>query len=228
MRRRIYLMRHGEVAYFDPARPVAYEEVVLTDAGAEQARAAGRALSDVQFDRVVTTGLRRTIQTAQIVVEQLVAPPAESTFESVPELEELRGGDVSVIPDQELEESFLMAFRGSAPRHASFLGGETVGSLVDRVGAAMERLHDDDSWHTLLVVAHGGVNRAILSGILAGPGTFLGHLEQSPGCINIIDGGPEFVVRAVNVTPYDPVHLGPRITTLEDMLEQYRDYRRSS
>jgi hypothetical protein len=35
------------------------------------------------------------------------------------------------------------------------------------------------------------------------------------------------MVRAVNVTAYDPAQLGPRITTLEDMLAQYRDYRRN-
>jgi probable phosphoglycerate mutase len=77
----------------------------------------------------------------------------------------------------------------------------------------------------VLTEAGGGVNGAILSWALAGRGAFLAHLEQSPGCINIVDGGPEFVVRAVNVTTFDPVHLGQRSTTLEDMLEQYRSYR---
>jgi hypothetical protein len=53
-------------------------------------------------------------------------------------------------------------------------------------------------------------------------------LEQSPACINIIDGDPErFIVRTVNFTAYDPVHLGPRHSTLEETLAQYRAYRRS-
>jgi hypothetical protein len=47
-RRRIYLLRHGEVAYYaDPAQPVVPEEAVLTNAGLDQARAAGRALANV-------------------------------------------------------------------------------------------------------------------------------------------------------------------------------------
>jgi broad specificity phosphatase PhoE len=227
MRRRIYLMRHAEAAYFpDPPVRVDPAEVVLTDLGLEQARAAGQALRDVRFDRVVTSGLPRTTRTAELVVEQLAHPPADTVLHHDADLQELRPGDLDAVRDEDLEESFLTAWRGVPPRDAVFLGGESVGSLVDRVGRAMERIHAEDSWNTLLLVAHGGTNRAILSAALAGPGTFFGHLEQSAACVNILDAGTDFVVRAVNVTPYDLVHGGPRTTTLEQMLERYRDYRR--
>ena len=66
MRRRIYLMRHAEAAYFsstgDPA------EVALTELGVEQAQAAGRMLRAVRFDRILTSGLPRTVHTAELVV----------------------------------------------------------------------------------------------------------------------------------------------------------------
>ncbi|MGH2969915.1 MAG: histidine phosphatase family protein [Solirubrobacteraceae bacterium] len=215
MSRRIYLMRHGDVAYFpDPPRPVTSKDAELTPTGVEQARATGRALAGVEFDRVVTSALTRTVQTAEAVVGELAVPPA-GAFEPIPDLDEIRGGP-TMIPDEELEALFLTEFGGTPPRDASFHGGETVGSLVDRVSAAMERLYADDDWHNMLVIAHGGPNRAILSEILAGPGAFIGNLEQSPGCINIIDGGPELIVRALNVTPYDP---GISVSTLE----QHRD-----
>jgi broad specificity phosphatase PhoE len=84
----------------------------------------------------------------------------------------------------------------------------------------MDRLYADD-WHTILVVLHGGVNRAVLSWAIGGPGAFFGHFEQSPACINIIDGDPQrFIVRTVNFTAYDPVHLGPRHSTLDETLAQ--------
>lgn len=224
----MYLMRHGEVAYFaDPDSRVAAEDVVLTPTGREQARAAGRALATVQFDRVVTSGLPRTVETAQLVVEQLDRAPAEPAFVSDPDLEELRAGDADLIASDKLEDAYLMAFSPLAQRDTVFLGGESVGSLVERVGAALARLYDDPSWQTVLVVAHGGVNRAILSASLAGPGSFLGHVEQSHACINIVDGGPEFVVRAINTTPYDLMHLGPRSTSVERNLAEYLDFRRA-
>ena len=149
-------------------------------------------------------------------------PPSRSRTD----LQELRGGRLSDIADDRLEDAFLSAFRGVAPRDATFLGGESVGSLLDRVLPALERLCAN-SWDTALAVLHGGVNRAILSWALAGEPTFFGHLEQSPACINIIDAGPDWVVRAVNVTPEDPAHLGPRSTTIEQLLEQHRPYRRA-
>lgn len=94
MRRRIYLMRHADVAYFgDPAVRVDPEQVVLTAAGLEQARAAGRALRDERFDRVLTSGLPRTNRTAELVVEQLAHPPAERGFREDEDLQELRPGN---------------------------------------------------------------------------------------------------------------------------------------
>jgi broad specificity phosphatase PhoE len=224
MRRRIYLMRHAEAAYFsstgDPA------QVALTELGLEQATAAGRALREVRFDRVLTSGLPRTDSTAELVVRQLAHPPADAVLHRDADLQELRPGALDAVTDEHLEESFMATWRPMPPPEAAFLGGETVGSLVERVGRAMARIRADDAWDTLLLVAHGGTNRAILSAALAGPGAFFGQLEQSAACINILDVGADFVVRAVNVTAYDLVHDGPRTTTLERMLDQYRDYRR--
>ena len=63
-RRRIYLMRHAQVRYFGTLDP---EQVVLTEDGRRQAAAAAEALAEVTFDRVVTSGLVRTLETASIV-----------------------------------------------------------------------------------------------------------------------------------------------------------------
>ncbi len=78
---------------------------------------------------------------------------------------------------------------------------ETIGELFDRVLPALDRLLADDGWDTALLVLHGAVNRAILSYALTGARMFLGHFEQAPGCLNVldVDVGDEWVVRAVNV-----------------------------
>jgi broad specificity phosphatase PhoE len=97
--------------------------------------------------------------------------------------------------------------------------------VVDRVNAAVDRFVGDDSWRTALLVLHGGVNRAILSRAITGNRVLLGHIEQSSACINIIDLIPGWFVRAVNITPYDLLHVGIRTTSLEEMAEDYRRYR---
>ena len=214
-RRRIYLMRHAEVAYFAEGRPLHPHGVPLTAAGREQAEVSARALAGIEFDRVVTSGLPRTLETAAIV-----APAREP--ESWPDLRELEGR-FGEIPPEELERTYLRAFDGVIPEDTRFLGGETIGSLFDRVIPALERLLADASWDIALAVLHGGVNRAILSYALTGRRMFLGNLEQAPACIDVLDVGDSgWIVRAVNVTPYDPTHLRGRATTMEELWSHFR------
>jgi broad specificity phosphatase PhoE len=216
VRRRIYLMRHGAVSYFDRSgHPVRPEDVPLTVDGRDQAHAAASMLRRIEFDRVLTSGLPRTVETAQIV-----APDLEP--EAWPDLRELEGGRLADISEEELERAFKHAFRDVVPEDARFLAGETIGSLFDRVLPAIDRLLAADDWDTVLAVLHGGVNRAILSRALTGRRTFLGNLEQSPACVNVLDVGDDWIVRAVNVTPYDLPHLGGRETTMEELWQQFR------
>ena len=219
MRRRLYLMRHGAVDYFDVnGRPVAPDRVPLTAEGRAQAAAAHALLAGIELDRVIASGLPRTMETAE-----LVAPGHE--IERWPDLREITGEKLSSIPPAELEDAFVRAFHGVVPNEKRFLGGETIGELFDRVLPAVERLVADESWDTVLVVAHGAVNRAILSYALTGERRFLGRFEQAPGCLNVIDvGGPDdlatWVVRAVNIAPSDPGHRSTRLTQMEEYWEQ--------
>jgi probable phosphoglycerate mutase len=209
------------VAYFDDdGKPVAPENVPLTAEGREQAEATRVLLEGVELDRVIASGLPRTTETAA-----LVAPGHE--VETWPELREIAGDRFSSIPPEELEEAFVHAFRGIVPNEKRFLGGETIGELFDRVLPALERLVVDDGWDTALVVAHGAVNRAILSYALTGERLFLGRFEQAPGCLNVLDvDETDWVVRAVNVAATDLVHRSTRLTQMEQYWAEYRPGRR--
>jgi broad specificity phosphatase PhoE len=211
-------MRHGEVSYFLPdGKPVDPTTVPLTAQGVEQARSAAAALGGIELDRVITSGLPRTLETASIV-----APGVEA--ESWPELREIQGGRLSDIPLDVLEKEFVGAFRGVIPNDHRFLRGESIGELFDRVTPALDRIVADESWNTLLAVLHGAVNRAILSYALTGERMFLGHFEQAPACVNVLDlgDGGEWIVRAVNVAPYDPLHVAHRQTTMERYWDEFR------
>ena len=218
MRRRLYLMRHAEVSYFrEDGRPVDPRDVSLNEEGVVQAKAVADALSGVELDRVITSGLARTLETARIVAHSHNA-------EAWPDLREIQGGRLSEIPLDALHDEFVHAFRGVIPNETRFLRGESIGELFDRVLPALERVVADDGWHTALAVLHGGVNRAILSYALTGERMFLGHCEQAPACVNVLDLGEsgEWIVRAVNVAAYDLLHLSHRQTTMERYWEQYR------
>jgi broad specificity phosphatase PhoE len=218
-RRRIYLMRHAEVRYFEGVHP---EQVVLTERGRVQAESTAAELRDVAFDRVVTSGLERTLETARIV-----APGHEP--EAHYALREIESGDIRDVAPDELQTMMTAAFRGVVPIGTQFLGGETIGALLDRVLPELDALLADANWDAALLVLHGAVNRAILSHALIGERAFLGGFEQAPGCINVLDVGDDgrWIVRAVNHLAYDPAHVAaPRLTTMEHLWQEYVDSRR--
>lgn len=225
-RRRLYLMRHGSVDYFLPdGTPVPPDTVPLNAEGERQADAAGSLFSQcgVRFDRVLVSGLPRTVQTAQRV---LSASGQALALEQEPALQEIRGGRIADIPPDQVEQAFLGAFQGRGgveTEQHRFLGGESIGELLDRVLPAFDAWCARDDWQCLLLVLHGGVNRALLSTALAGQRAFFGRLEQQPACINVLDIGlgDEAVVRAVNIAPTQWLHEHERYTTMEKVLAQY-------
>ena len=213
-RRRVYLMRHAEVRYFEGVHP---EHVVLTERGRVQATSAAAELRGIRFDRVLTSGLERTVETARIV-----APDIEP--ESDYALREIESGDIRPLPPDEVQTMMTAAFRGIVPLDTQFLGGETIGQLLDRVLPAVDSLLADADWDIALLILHGAVNRAILSHALTGERMFLGGWEQAPGCINVLDVAADrsWIVRAVNHLAYDPAHVdAPRLTTMEQLWQEY-------
>ena len=225
-RRRLYLMRHGSVDYFRAdGTPVPPHTVPLNEAGRAQADAAGALFgaAGVRFDRVLVSGLARTVETAQRV---LAAAGQDVAIARDPRLEEIRSGRLDAIPPDQLRAAFTAVFSATGDVESlRFLGGESVGAMMDRCLPAFEELLADPGWRCALVVLHGGINRALLGHALTGGRTFLGRLEQSPACINVLDVGSsaadEIVVRGTNLAPTQWLQEREKLTTMEKLLAQY-------
>ena len=230
-RRRLFIMRHGSVTYFDPSgKPLQPESASLTDAGVLQAKAAGKLFASQQakFDRVIVSGLIRTVETAQHV---LAETGQQITVETRPNLVELKGGHLGSIADADLKTAFHGAFDGMVQENTRFLGGESVGELLDRVIPEIDALRAAPDWDIALLVLHGGVNRAVLSYLLSGQRMMMGGLAQAPACINAVDVGDaksDVVLRAMNVSPTDYLQTETRKTTMESLFEHYEQYRRNA
>ena len=229
-RRRIYLLRHGAVSYYDAAgQPVPSSDAVpLNELGRGQSTAAGISLKDVKFDRLIVSGLPRTVETAQrVLAENRHGTPRTDTIGA---LREIKGGGHDDIKDEDAEAVFTQVFGRPNNFGVRFLGGELLGDFTDRVHAAFAQVLADASWQELLMVLHGGTNRAILSYCLSGgQRQFLGALHQTPACINLVDVGDaakhDYVVRAINLAPPDLLQTATRKTTLEELFEKYLDYK---
>ncbi|MDZ4719058.1 MAG: histidine phosphatase family protein [Roseiflexaceae bacterium] len=211
-RRRIVLMRHGEVSYFVDGRPVPPPEAQLNNEGRIQAATAAQLLADIPFDRAVATGLSRTMETARIVLAT-----RNLEIEVVPELQEIRGGRMADLPRDELRRVFLNSMTHHLAEDSQFLMGDRFGDFRDRVVPAFHRLLENEHWQNLLIVAHGAVNRAILADVLHAPIEAMGHIEQDAGCVNMIDVDERGygIIRLLNYTPYNPSKRGMDLTTME-------------
>jgi broad specificity phosphatase PhoE len=220
IRRRIYLLRHGDVSYFDEhGKPFRPATVPLNEEGRLQAEAAGRVLAEIPLDRVVSSDLARSSETAKLVIAG-----RRLRLETCAEFREIEPGRLADIPTDAVEQAFLLTFSGGIDRNTHFLAGETFGSLVDRVLGSLRRLLADPGWQQLLLVAHGGVNRTILAHALGLDLKGFGAFEQDPGCINIldVDSAGRWLIRLVNYTPYNPSKKGIELTTMEGLYLQYR------
>lgn len=181
----IYFVRHGETYLNFYGRMQGWTNAPLTDKGIIDVRRSGRGLKDVKFDAVYTSDLQRTVDTAELILEE----------------NEKTDSDMEMILMPEFREIFFGVFEGEhgdvAYREvAEHLGYETADTLFGDVGQ-MERMaafkeldphgHAEnfmefwlrveqgllkiinehrDTGDTILLVAHGGTIRLILENLV--------------------------------------------------------------
>ena len=227
-RRRLYLMRHGFVDYTSPEVRAAQDPSIayLTEDGRLEAKAAGIALSDVHLDAAFYTGLRRTQETAEIVLAQheLETPQLESE----PRFQELRSGQyIDFKSPEHLAATMTFQFEQAGKPGATFLeGGEKFSDAMERIEDGLRGLLSRPGWASALLVAHEVVNRMILAWAIGAPLGASAGFEQDTGCINIIDfdlvpderGNTRIeraMIKAVNLTPANYLKNGMNLRSLE-------------
>ncbi len=227
-RRRIYLMRHGHVDYFS-ASVITHgsDGVPLTARGREEAEIAGKALSHVSFDRAICSGLPRARATAEIVLSQQAGAAPDLVDDQ--RLRELKGGGSAGsfrgFDDlvRQIRDAMYDAHLDGARMGPS---GEFFQSAYDRATEAVEAYLSDGGWSTMLIVAHEGINRLLLSWATNSGLDAVGAFEQDTACINVLDADLELaadgatlirrkIIKAVNLTPYNYVKHGMNMTSLE-------------
>lgn len=227
-RRRIYLMRHGHVDYFSKTVQETGDtlSVALTPRGRSEAVAAGKALSHVTFDRALCSGLPRTQQTAEHVLQCISNAPV---LQQDKQLVEIRGGSLRPVKSREELVAVMNAYfeRAHEPGATNHDGGEIFADAQARAVSALERLLEQDDWHTALVVAHEGINRLLLSWACGAGLQAMSAFEQDTACVNIIDfdmgrsgNVRRALIKAVNLTPHNYLKHGMNQTSLEAIMQR--------
>jgi phosphoserine phosphatase len=179
----ILLTRHGETEYNREVRFRGQVDVPLNEKGERQAAALAERLTEFPVRAVYTGPLQRAWRTGEICAQRLGLTP-----QVLPGLQDISYGDWQGRTLDEIRALYPEMFQRyiTAPVGLRFPGGDTLEELVVRALGAMREVvarHPDD---TLVLVAHQGVNKALLCGLL---GLGLEHfwdIRQDECCLNVI------------------------------------------
>ncbi|MDY6936160.1 MAG: histidine phosphatase family protein [Cyanobacteriota bacterium] len=232
MTTRVIVVRHGQSTYNAQQKIQGRtDESVLTDEGQRMARQVGAALQDVSFDAIYSSPLQRAKQTADIVHSCLgssVPPPQTSPMLleiDLPLWEKMTKSDVT--------EQFGAEYRIWKERPHEFKmtidrDGETIDhypvlALREQAEAFWQDILDRHRNETVMIVAHNGINRCLLSTALGIGADRYQSVQQSNCCINVLNfsGGLADSVQLESMNqiahlgnPFPkprPPHHGPRL-----------------
>ena len=140
----------------------------LTARGRQQAAAVADELAKVRFDRIISSDLSRTRDTAEVIAKR-----HGLSVEVVPALREINVGDRT---GKAFDETRGLP-NWSDDGFVVWPGGESLDQVLARTLGAIDRLIRESPGKTILVVGHGGVNRILLSHFLG----ILPKLDRTPG-----------------------------------------------
>ena len=140
----IYFVRHGETEWNKIGRMQGHIDIELNEEGKNQAQIVHDKLSGVKFDKVFSSPLKRTKQTAQIISESepIIDERLIERFNG--ELEGKFKDEIKVYPDF------------NDPNETRF-GIETLESFKGRIYNFLDEIMTKYKNQNILVVTHAGV-----------------------------------------------------------------------
>ncbi|EOR71032.1 bifunctional RNase H/acid phosphatase [Thermobifida fusca] len=195
---RLLLLRHGQTPMSVERRFAGIGDIPLTEVGHEQAKAAARRLAQRPVDVVVSSPLRRTLDTAQYVAKECGL--------DVEVEEDFREADFGAWEGMTFAEARKHSpqefHRWLSDPHVPPPGGESFAEVSRRVTRARDRVLARHRGRTVVVVTHVTpikllVQQAMLAPL---PALYRMHLDVACLCeVHCFSDGP-MVVRSLNDT----------------------------
>ena len=182
----ILLVRHGATRANEQQPPVLQGNAVdhpLSDLGRRQAAQVSDLLASKSIVAVYASAMRRAIETAE-----MIALPHGLAVNTRATLHEIDVGDWEALTWPQIaakHPEHYAAFR-DPERDAPYLGGESFTEVWQRVSPVFEDLRIRHAGARIVVVAHKGVNRAVLTAILGLPMARASVLPQDNCCVTVL------------------------------------------
>jgi broad specificity phosphatase PhoE len=142
-------------------------DLPLSENGRKQATLLGSFFKDKQLDRIYTSTLKRTIETADLAL-----PGKKDSFVRLESLNEIHGGDWEGREYDEIFELWGEEFRNwrEAPHKAQPPNGENIFDVFDRAVATLDKIvKENEADSNVAVFAHGAVIKTVIAFIRSLP-----------------------------------------------------------
>lgn len=210
---RLYLVRHAE-SEANARLPGAAIDCRLTGLGHEQARAAGRRLSELAVTRVVASPYRRTLETAEHIRRATGAPASimpllhEHHVDAFPDDQDWPLADRATLardfPHFAVPGDFDFAPRWHTPPESE----ASVLARAERVLAELDERHAHEPAARLAIVSHGSPTGKLVMAALGAIDPLRAGVRIDNASITIVDYAPDWrVLLACNTTEH-LAHLG--------------------
>jgi alpha-ribazole phosphatase len=202
----IYLLRHGEVVGAETRRFVGHLDVPLSARGERQCAAQAARLREVKLSAVFSSDLARSRRSAEIV-----AGPHGLVPTVIPALREMAMGRWEGLTAAEIRKREPEAFADWMARVGEFPfpEGESVPDLVARAVPAFQAIATAHAGRAIVIVAHGGTNRALLCHVFGLPLGRLLAFGQDYGALTVLEArGNGWALRRLNEGPM--LYFSPR------------------
>ena len=191
---RVLLVRHGETSWNAEGRHQGRADVPLNDVGREQAAALGRRLRALPVDAAYTSPLARARDTAALALAGRGVRAAG--VEAFAELSYgARAGERRA--DWLAADPAFVARWDQEPWAVTFPGGESLADVHRRAAPAWDAVVRAHRGETVLVSAHGHLNRVLLLHALGLPRERFWAVPQPNASCVVVDARPGGATAAV-------------------------------
>jgi len=182
MNKKIYLIRHGTIDTGKEKCYIGVTDLTLSKEGIVQAQKLKKLFLNIDIEKAYTSPLIRCIQTADIILENR---NVERIL--IKELMEINLGQWEGKSFSYIKKFFPEQFKSRGENIITFVtpGGESFEQLQKRVIPAFEAIKENSTGN-VLIVAHAGVNRVIISSILGISMVDMFKISQDYGCLTEI------------------------------------------
>lgn len=183
---RIILVRHGQTVWNIESgeRFRGRTDLPLDDMGLAQAQALARRLADLPIAAIYSSPLKRAVQTAQPIAQQLALP-----VQPLPGIIDINYGDWQGLSHPEAARTYPDLYRLwlEKPHLVQFPHGESLRQVRLRGMAALKQVAARHEGQVVLLVAHQVVNKVLVCAMLGLDNSHFWHIGQDTACINVFD-----------------------------------------